>query len=403
MKFHIKFNREKIKKYSKGFLTGFLIFCFFALTFFFNFTSYFVDRSINGTVEHEPFYVTARAESLHDSLLIMDWHSEALLWDRSLLMRHNYGHVDIPRLREGNIALQMFTAVTKSPSGKNYERNSGDSDTITPLVISQLWHPKTWNSLFMRALYQAEKLKQFVDMSNGDMVLITSKADLVELMKKREAGEPVIGAMLGVEGAHALEGKLKNIDKLQASGFRMIGLTHFFDNDLGGSLHGIHRKGLTKFGHKAVARMIEQEIIIDLSHASEAMVKDVLAHHQNAALVVSHTGFKGVCDSPRNISDDLMKQIADRGGLIAIGYWQGAICDPTPVGIVKNILYGIKLVGADHIALGSDWDGATVAIQPQDMDIITQNLISAGVSYTDIAKVMGGNSVKFLLDHLPNK
>ena len=121
-----------------------------------------IDASLNAVTEHAPYPISNEAKELHSNLLIGDWHADSLLWKRDLNKRHNYSHVDIPRLQAGNVGLQMFTIVTKSPSGLNYNENSADSrDDITALAISQLWPVDTWSSLTARALYQAKKLHNF--------------------------------------------------------------------------------------------------------------------------------------------------------------------------------------------------------------------------------------------------
>ena len=130
----------------------------------------------------------------------------------------------------------------------------------------------------------------------------------------------------------------------------MMSLQHFFDNKLGGSLHGISGGGLTEFGEDAINEMLRLDIIIDVSHSSENVVKDVL-EISDQPIVVSHTGFNGYCESPRNISDSLMQKIAESGGLIGVGFWDGAICDNTPKSVAKAIVYGIQLVGSDHVSL----------------------------------------------------
>ena len=108
--------------------------------------------------------ISEQARSLHGQLFIGDWHSDTLLWKRNLMDKHDYGHVDIPRLQQGNIALQMFTTVTKSPDGLNYEGNSNvASDNITKLALVNLWPTNTWNSLAERALFQASKALELVD------------------------------------------------------------------------------------------------------------------------------------------------------------------------------------------------------------------------------------------------
>lgn len=178
-------------------------------------------------------------------------------------------------------------------------------------------------------------------------------------------------------------------------------LHHFFDNRLGGSLHGISQAGLTDFGREAVAKMIELGIIIDVAHSSESVVDDVLSLVEKP-IIVSHTGMKGACDSPRNISDAHMKRIAAAGGLIGIGFWGGAICDPSPQGVVKSIRYAIDLVGVDRVALGSDYDGATeVTFDASEISVLTHHMLERGFTETEIRAVMGGNMVRFLQTYLP--
>lgn len=363
----------------------------------------YIDKTTNKIWPHNPFVVPINARTLHKDLMIMDWHADTFLWDRDPRERHDFGHVDLPRLNDGNVAIQMFTTVTKSPEGQNYEENSADSDRITSLVIAQGWPIKTWGSLLERALYQAEKLDNLINGSNGKVQWIKSKTDLQDFLINRHRSTSQtkpIGALLGTEGAHPLEGELTNIDRMYDAGFRMFGLTHFFDNELGGSLHGQNGLGLSDFGKDVIKRLDEKEIIIDLAHASEAMARDVLSITERP-VVISHTGLKGHCDSPRNYPDSLMQEIAEKGGLIALGYWDGAVCDPSPKSIAAMIKYGIDLVGVDHIALGSDWDGATESIAADDLHAITAELITLGVPDDQIRQVMGGNSIKFLSQWLP--
>jgi microsomal dipeptidase-like Zn-dependent dipeptidase len=111
----------------------------------------------------------------------------------------------------------------------------------------------------------------------------------------------------------------------------------------------------------------------------------------------------GVCPSPRNISDDLMKEIAAKGGLIGIGYWEGAVCDYTPDGVAKAIKYAVNLVGVDHVALGSDYDGTTsVKFDASESAALIDALQRQGLSDDDIRKVAGGNTIRFLQENLPD-
>lgn len=360
------------------------------------------EARLNPVEAHQPYTVTDKAKALHQTLDMADLHADTLLWGRNILERGTRGHVDIPRLVEGRFAVQVFSTVTKSPKGQNYKQNSSDSDQITTLAMLNAWPPATWNSLLQRALFQGERLDGFVKASNGALVQLKSKADLAGVMARRAKGEAVVGGLLATEGAHPLEGNIDNVKRLYDAGFRMVGLQHFFDNELGGSLHGLSKAGLTPFGYQAVKAIEAQGMIVDVAHSSEQVVRDVL-QIATRPFVVSHSGVHGVCPSPRNISDDLMKEIAAKGGLIGIGYWEGAVCDYTPDGVAKAIKYAVNLVGVDHVALGSDYDGTTsVKFDASESAALVDALQRQGLSDDDIRKVAGGNTIRFLQENLPD-
>ena len=373
-----------------------------SLGLFLTFAPAILDEQQNVVVEHQAYEISDQAQQLHSSLLIGDWHADSLLWMRNLSEQYDYGHLDFPRMQQGNMALQMFTTVTKSPSGQNYERNSSDaSDNITLLAMAQRWPAATWTSLAERALFQADKLYKLAARDPDNLMLIRSRIELAEFLKRRQSNPTLIGGLLGTEGSHALDGDLDNIQRLFNNGFRMMSLQHFFDNKLGGSLHGTSGEGLTQFGRDAVNKMLALGIMLDVSHSSEQVVVDTLAI-SNKPLIVSHTGFQGHCPSPRNISDKLMEQIAAAGGLIAVGFWDGAICGNSPATVAAAIVYGIGLVGEDHISLGSDFDGTvTTSFDGSEMAIITQALLEANLSEQQIRKVMGENMLTYLQTYLP--
>ena len=362
----------------------------------------YLEKTMNSVSPHSPYSVSERAKTLHASLLIGDWHADSALWDRDLSKEYDYGHADIPRMQQGNMALQMFTTVTKSPAGQNYDSNKTSArDNITSLVVIQGWPIKTWNSLTERALFQAEKIHNLARRDGENFMVIQSQTDLAIFLERRALNPSLIGGLLGTEGSHALDGNVDNIQRLYDSGFRMMSLQHFFDNKLGGSLHGLSGLGLTEFGRQAVTQMLALDIMIDVSHSSESVVRDTLGL-SDQPLLVSHTGFQGHCDSPRNISDLLMQKIAEQGGLIAVGFWDGAICDNTPKSVAAAINYGIQLVGAGHVALGSDFDGSiTPGFDTSELVAITHELLESGVTEAQIRQVMGGNMVLFLQKNLP--
>ena len=361
-----------------------------------------LDARLNRVLRHERATPSESARMLHESLVVMDWHADSLLWNRDLRVRNRVGHVDLPRMVEGGVAIQMFTAVTRSPARVDYGPSPGrgpDLNTIQALL--QRWPAKTWWSLEARALYQARQLRRWAEAAPETLTLLRSAADLDEFLRERGTHPERVAALLGTEGAHCLEGELSSLDRLFEAGYRMLGLTHFFDNELGGSLHGISGAGLTDFGRQVVDRAEALGMIIDLAHASPRMVEEVLARATRPP-VVSHTGVKGHCDHVRNLSDAQAKAIAAKGGLIGIGFWDAAVCDPSPRGIARAIRYTADLVGVEHLALGSDYDGTIAApFDASEMAVLTEALLAEGFTEREIAAIMGGNSVALLRANLP--
>jgi len=235
-----------------------------------------VDSDMNPVTAHKSYPISDAAKALHDELWIADLHADNLLWRRNPRKRNAYGHVDLPRLREGGVELQVFSTVTKSPRGLNFDGNDADApDDITRLAQAQLWPPRTWNSIYERAAYQAQRLQKLE--RQGEVHIIRTRADIAKS------------------------------DRM----YRAMGLQHFFDNELGGSLHGRSQAGLTKFGRDAVLEMVEQEIMIDVAHSSVQTVRDVLAL-TDAPIFISHGGTIAHCPRTknRNLPDDVLKQIA---------------------------------------------------------------------------------------------
>lgn len=360
-----------------------------------------IDEMRNPLVWRPPYEVSSQARTLNNSLTLVDLHADTLLWRRNLLVRNPRGHVDLPRLQEANIALQAFTVVTKAPRGQNIESTSDSDDLIKYLSIVDRWPPNTWFSPRNRALYEAKKLQRFAERSNGELRIIRSQADLDQLLADRKAGKKVVGGLLGLEGAHALEGDLANIDRLYDAGFRMMAPTHFFDNEIAGAASGVYKSGLTPLGSEFVRYAQSRHILIDLAHASPTTIDDVVAI-TTTPVIVSHTGVRGTCDNSRNLTDDQLQLIASTGGVVGIGYWDTATCGNDAAAIVKAMLHAINLIGADYIALGSDFDGDVTA--PFDVTgtaLITDELQKAGVSERDIRKIMGENALRVLRQVLP--
>jgi membrane dipeptidase len=346
--------------------------------------------------------VSPRAAALHARLLVADMHADSLLWGRDLLKRSTRGQVDVPRLQAGNVGLQAFTVVTKTPRGLNIERNDAQaSDDVTLLALVQRWPPRTWGSLRERALYQAGRLRDTAERSGGTLVLIRSRADLQAFLERRRREPGLLGAWLGLEGAHALENDLANLDALDAAGYRMIAPTHFFDNEWAGSAHGVRKGGLTEKGRALVRGLEARRILLDLAHASPATIDDALALATRPVLV-SHTGVRGTCDNRRNLSDAHVRAVAATGGVVGIGFWSTAVCGTDAAAIARAVVYAARVGGIDHVGLGSDFDGAvTTPFDAAGLPRLTDALMQAGLSDEDVAKVMGGNVARVLGQALP--
>ncbi|MFC6687830.1 dipeptidase [Jhaorihella thermophila] len=364
---------------------------------FFGFVPAYVEDARNNVLDHAPYPVSDRAQALHDSLIVGDWHADPLLWSRDLTERGTRGQVDIPRLIEGNVALQVFTAVTKSPAGLNYDHNDPDAfDNITLLAVAQMWPHRTWTSLYERAAHQADKLHDFEARSAGRLKIIKTAADLETVLEAKARGEKIVGGILGIEGGHPLEGRIENLDRLVDKGYRLIALQHFFDNELGGTLHSRANNGLTDFGRQVVREVARRPLILDVAHSSTRVVEEVL-EMTDIPLVLSHTGIHSHCEAHRNIPDDLMKRVAETGGVVGIGYWRDVTCDESPAGIAATIKAAIALLGEDHVSLGSDFDGAVeTAFDTSELSALTQAMLDAGLTEAQIRKVAGGNMVRVL-------
>jgi membrane dipeptidase len=363
---------------------------------FFGIAPGYVEGAMN-QIDGKPLIaVSDEAKALHKTLNIVDLHSDTLMWNRDLNESASRGHMDLPRLQEGNVALQLFSSVTKTPKNQNYDGNGADTDNITLLTIAQLQPVKTWSSLVERSLYHAQKRDAAVAGSNGSINAVDTAGQLDALLAARQKDKRAVGAMLTIEGLQNLEGKAANLDRLYDAGFRMAGLTHFFDNELAGSMHGLKKGGLTPFGLDIVRRMEAKGMIIDIAHLSHKGVAEVLAM-ATRPVVSSHGGVQATCKVNRNLTDDEVRGVAKTGGIIGIGYWDGALCDTSPRAAAKAMKHVRDLVGIQFVALGSDYDGATtVRFDTSQLVQVTQALMEEGFTAAEIRAVMGENALRVI-------
>jgi microsomal dipeptidase-like Zn-dependent dipeptidase len=231
--------------------------------------------------------------------------------------------------------------------------------------------------------------------------VIRSGSDLAAHLERRRMDPSLTAGLLTIEGAHALDDDLRNLDRVADAGFRMIGLTHFFDNEFGGSAHGMEKGGLTALGRELVRAMEDRSLLVDVAHASERTIDDLLAIARRP-VVASHTGVRGVADNTRNLTDDQLRGVAGTGGIVGIGFWPTACGGDGAASIARSIAHAVNVAGVQHVALGSDFDGAVpVPFDASGLPLLTEALIEEGFASEAIAMIMGGNALGLLARTLP--
>jgi microsomal dipeptidase-like Zn-dependent dipeptidase len=344
---------------------------------------------------------SVRARELHRTLRIADLHSDALLWGRDLLVRGDRGHVDVPRLIEGGVALQALSASVRVPRHLNLDRNADTSDDVLFLAVASGWPPQTWRSPLARALHLAARARSMAERSEGRLTLVTSQADLAASLERRGTDRAMTAGLLTIEGLAPLEGEIDNLGRLVDAGYRLLGLAHFVDNAFAGSAHGLDKGGLTGAGRDLVRTAEERSLIVDLAHASAASVDDVLAV-ASRPVVVSHGGLRSAFDSVRNQPDEQVRGIAATGGLVGVGFWPAVTGGDDVASIARSIRRAVEVAGIEHVGLGSDWDGAVpVPIDPTGLVYLTDALLAEGFGDDEVRAVMGENVLTLLERTLP--
>jgi microsomal dipeptidase-like Zn-dependent dipeptidase len=368
--------------------------------FFYGCVPPLVDGALNRVGEKPPYAAPQWAHDLvRDSV---DLHADPLLWGRDLLERGSRGHVDLPRLQEAGSALQVFGSVTQAPIGMSVTRNSTNApDLVTAYIVASRWPSVTYSSRRERALYEAERLRDMERRSQGELIPIRTRADLETLLERRKSGARVVGALLALEGSQALQGDLGAIDALYDAGFRMMAPTHFTDTEISGSAHGAVKGGLTPLGRIWLAKLEEKKIIVDLAHASQQTFAEVLAK-ATRPVVVSHTGVKATCDTDRNLSDAQLTALKKNGALVGIGFFHWAVCGDDARAIAKAFRAAASVIGVDHLALGSDFDGAVkTPFDVTGLPLLAEALRSEGFSDSEIRAIASENALRFFAAQLP--
>lgn len=223
------------------------------------------------------------------------------------------------------------------------------------------------------------------------VVLATTAAEVVNAKKDGR-----VSAMLAIEGGEAIEGNLAALRMLHRLGVRLFGLTHNYRNKIADGMGEARTgSGLTEFGVELIGELNRLGIIVDVSHLSDLGFWDVVEVSKDP-IIASHSNARGLCDHLRNLTDDQVKAVAERGGVVGVNFYPEVVHEEATLGRVLD--HFDYLVGADHVGIGSDYDGMR---QPpagledvSKMPNITRGLVSRGYSEDEIVKILGGNFLR---------
>jgi membrane dipeptidase len=368
--------------------------------------------------------ISERARKLHFSSIVVDTHDDTtqrfLDGKFDLGTRSSGGSIDIPRMREGNLSAIFFS----------------------------IWMPSkvTGPEAVDRALVQIDAVREQVRKHPSDLVLATTVAEVREAHKQGK-----IAALMGVEGGHMINSDLGVLRSYAALGVRYMTLTHSGNDEWADSStdKAVHN-GLTDFGKDVVREMNRLGVIVDISHVSDKTFYDAL-EVSKAPLFASHSSCRAICDAPRNMTDQMMKDLAAKGGVVQINYHVGFLsqefrdaekADPeinkaisTEVmkrcgdnegcqliegdritreyveqgklprvdfaKIIEHIDHAVKVAGPEHVGLGSDFDGANMPYGMEDatkLPKITEALLQKGYSEGDVKKILGENTLRVMTE-----
>lgn len=371
-----------------------------------------------------PSEISAKARQLHFRSLVMDTHTDTtqrfMHGDFDLGARHADGSVDIPRMREGGLGAIFFAVWIKG--------------TITGREAVE------------RALAQIEAIRRQVALHPNDLAAAVTAGDI---RRARAAGK--IAVLTSVEGGHMMNHDLGVLREFASLGVSYMTLTHMQNTDWAdASTAKPAHNGLSDFGKEAIREMNRLGMIVDVSHVSDKTLCDVLATSE-APVLASHSSCQALCKTPRNLSDEMIKALASKDGVMQINFHMGFLsqefrdaekaqpelwkqidaesekrCGENEacqiiesdkivrgfvaegklprVGwtlIVDHINHAVKVAGIDHVGLGSDCDGAEMPYGMEDeshLPRITDALLRKGYSETDIEKILGGNALRLMQD-----
>jgi membrane dipeptidase len=328
-------------------------------------------------------YGSPEARALHDRYPAIDLHADSLMWSRwvgyDLHERHEPplpwaaigGHVDVPRLVEGGFGAQFFGLVSL-PIGQR---------AGLAAVIDE----------------QIDALEQQIQQNPARLAKVRTAAD-VTAARARGA----MGALLGIEGAHSLEGDVNKVAHFARRGVRYLGLCHFSANEACFPAYGRGRRddeGLTPFGREVVRRCESEGVIVDLAHINRKGFFEA-CEMSTKPPIVSHTGVAGAFEHWRNIDDEQLRAVADRGGCVGIIFCPKFLGGDGLEPVVRHMKHIISVCGEDAVALGSDWDGFIVPTRElcdaAHLPLLTDALLATGVGEETVGKILHRNVMRVL-------
>jgi membrane dipeptidase len=367
--------------------------------------------------------VSARAKQLHDRAIVIDTHADTpqrLFFDKTydIAVRQKNGNIDIPRMREGGLDGLFFSIWVPS-------------DVTGPPAVK-------------RAMDLIDATREAARLHPDQLVLATTAADV-----RRAAAEHKIAALMGMEGGHMIDDDMRLLRLYAALGVRYMTLTHFKNNNWAdSSTDKPAHNGLTAFGKDVVREMNRLGMMVDISHVADKTFFDVLALTR-APVIASHSSSRVIANHPRNMTDDMLRAVAKNGGVVMINYHAAFLSEEFRVAsekksgsvvasmaalskkcggdeacttmegeridheamangtlpkvmwekIIEHIDHAVKVAGADHVGLGSDFDGATMPLGMEDaskLPKITDALLKKGYSDQDVEKILGGNILRVM-------
>src|SRR6185436_15042889 len=367
--------------------------------------------------------VSARAKQLHDRAIVIDTHADTpqrLFFDKTydIAVRQKNGNIDIPRMREGGLDGLFFSIWVPS-------------DVTGPPAVK-------------RAMDLIDATREAARLHPDQLVLATTAADV-----RRAAAEHKIAALMGMEGGHMIDDDMRLLRLYAALGVRYMTLTHFKNNNgADSSTDKPAHNGLTAFGKDVLREMNRLGMMVDISHVADKTFFDVLALTR-APVIASHSSSRVIANHPRNMTDDMLRAVAKNGGVVMINYHAAFLSEEFRVAsekksgtvvasmaalskkcggneacttmegerldheamangtlpkvswekIIEHIDHAVKVAGADHVGLGSDFDGATMPLGMEDatkLPKITDALLKKGYSDADVEKILGGNLLRVM-------